>query len=159
MRRPALILAAASLLLVAMAAPVLAAPVDCGLTVEPAQGPPGTEFVFAGAGYTPTLLTLEQNGAEPRVTELDLHGADPFEIRLIATEEDTGRWNATASIPDTECAGATSFKVTLPSTATIDVAGPSDGVSRNAILLGMSVLITSFLFAARYFYGRFAPRA
>ncbi|MEO7118279.1 MAG: hypothetical protein ABIZ34_04835 [Candidatus Limnocylindrales bacterium] len=159
MKRPAGMLLGASLFIAAFAAPALAGPVDCALSVTPAQGPPGTEFVFAGAGYTPTRLTLHQSGAEARVSELDLHGADPFEIRLIATDEDAGRWRATASIPATECAGEVMFKVTLPPTATIDLAvDDSRGLSRTANLLGLSALISVFLFAAWHFGGRFAHR-
>ncbi len=131
----------------------------CTLSVSPASGPPGTEFVFSGSGYTPTRLTLRQPGKDPRVTELSLNGADPFTISLVATDKDSGHWTAVASIPGTDCAGAAAITVTLPPTATAGASTDSQtGNQRLAVLFGMSCLITLFLFATRFFHGRFTQR-
>jgi hypothetical protein len=154
-RTAATVLGVSLLILLPLAGPVAAGSDECQLSVTPTEGPPGTQFVFSGSGYTPTLLTLRQEGKEPIVQELDLGDEDPFEIELVAMEEHAGRWTAIASIPDTECAGRAVLRVTLPSTATLAEAA---GTNRMAALLGVSGVLILFVFAARFFLARSARR-
>jgi hypothetical protein len=118
------VLALGVLLLTAMATAVQAGSAACTLSVTPESGPPGTEFVFSGSGYTPTTLTLTQGDKPPRVVPLDLGSADPFTFPLVATQSDVGRWKVVASTDDPACAGMAVIKVTLPPTATVDAPAP-----------------------------------
>jgi hypothetical protein len=154
-RTAATVLGVSLLILLPIAGTVSAGSAECQLSVTPTAGPPGTQFVFSGSGYTPTLLTLRQEGKDPIVQELDLGDDDPFRIELVALEEHAGRWTAIASIPDTECAGRAVLRVTLPGTSALTDAA---GTERSAILLGMSGLLALFLFAARFFLARPAQR-
>ncbi len=152
---------ASVLVLGAMAvSPTLAAePETCSLSVTPSEGPPGTEFVFSGSGYTPTHLTLKQRGSPPRVTELDLEGADPFEIPVLATEAEAGRWTVIASIEGTECAGRASINVILPDTAPLAGAPTADGPAQPIVLLAFGALSALFIACAWLLMRRFARPA
>lgn len=121
-RMGAAVLALGMLLLTVMAPAIQAA--TCTLSVTPESGPPGTEFIFSGSGYTPTALKLTQGDRPPRVVPLDLGSEDPFSFPLIATQADVGRWKVVASADDPACAGTAVIRVTLPSTATVDAAAP-----------------------------------
>jgi hypothetical protein len=139
----------------------LAAEAPCELAVSPTSGPPGTEFVFSGSGYTPTQLTLRQKGADPRVVDLDLDSADPFEIPFVATEADAGRWSVTASIPETECAGRAVVDVTLPPTSSLAevTATPATGLDRGVLFAGFAAMVAIFALAAGVIMSRLARRA
>jgi hypothetical protein len=112
----------AILLLAAMSPTVQAGSAACALSVTPDSGPPGTEFTFSGSGYSPTTLTLRQDGKPPRVAPLDLGGADPFSFPLVGKQTDVGKWKVVASVADTECAGSAVIRVTLPPTDTVSAA-------------------------------------
>ncbi len=121
-RRRGAVLALGILLLAAMSPAVEATPAGCALSVTPDSGPPGTEFTFSGSGYTPTTLTLKQDGKPPRVVPLSFGTDDPFSFPLIATQTDVGKWKVVASTADGSCAGAVVIRVTLPPTSTLDAA-------------------------------------
>lgn len=161
MRRITSILLGSALLISLPAGSALAADASCELAVSPASGPPGTEFVFSGSGYTPTQLTLRQKGVQPRVVDLDLDSADPFEIPFVATEADAGRWSVIASIPDTECAGKAVVNVTLPPTNSLAevTASAPDGPDRGLLFAGFAAIVSIFVLTAGFFMGRLARRA
>jgi hypothetical protein len=147
------VLALGMLLLTAMAPAAQAGSAACTLSVTPESGPPGTEFVFSGSGYTPTTLTLRQDGKPPRVVPLDLGTADPFSIPLLATQSDVGKWKVVASTDNPACSGIAEIKVTLPSTATIDAPDPALPNQDPAIaaFAGLAVL---FLVSTQLLYRR-----
>lgn len=146
MRRVTAYLILLTLALGAGSMPVVAAAAeDCSLAVTPTEGPPGTEFVFTGSGYSPTVLTLKQKGSEARVSQLDLGGADPFEIKLLATEAEAGQWTVIASIPGTECAGRATIDVVLPDTSS--AADPTTPAAPSVPLMAAFVGL-AFLFLA-----------
>ncbi len=159
MRRVTAYLILITLALGAGAMPVVAAAAeDCSLAVTPTEGPPGTEFVFTGSGYSPTVLTLKQKGSEARVSQLDLGGADPFEIKLLATEAEAGQWTVIASIPGTECAGRATIDVVLPDTSSATDPTGSQGpdLPMLASLVGLALV---FLASGWSIRGRLARRA
>lgn len=160
MRPMTTILASLLLLSVMGASPALAAePESCSLSVTPSKGPPGTQFVFSGSGYTPTQLTLKQRGTKPHAMELDLKGADPFQIPFLATEAEAGRWTVIASIPDTECAGRASINVILPDTAPVAEAPASHAPAQPIVLAAFGILGALFLASAWLLTRRFTRRA
>lgn len=161
MRRMTSILLGSALLISLPGGAALAAEAPCELAVSPTSGPPGTEFVFSGSGYTPTQLTLRQKGADPRVVDLDLDSADPFEIPFVATEADAGRWSVTASIPETECAGRAVVDVTLPPTSSLAevTATPATGLDRGVLFAGFAAMVAIFALAAGVIMSRLARRA
>jgi len=116
-------LGAVTLLLLMASLPAAAAePTDCVLNVEPMVGQAGTQFNLSGEGYSPTQLTLQKNDGRETTVELELGGADPFEIPIGSSPGDEGRWRATASIPGTDCSATATFRVTL-----LDTAAPPAG--------------------------------
>lgn len=141
------LLSTLSLLLLSLAAssPVLAqrGP-DCELSVKPRSGGPGTEFVFSGAGYSPTRIVLKRDGGPTRTVRVTPGESDAFTIRLVAGQDDTGIWKATAIEPD-GCRASASFRVGLPPTSTID--GVDDGM-RGAALAGFAALGALFVAAS-----------
>ena len=136
------VLALGMLLLTATAPAVQAGSAACTLSVTPESGPPGTEFVFSGSGYTPTTLTLTQGDKPPRVAPLELGTADPFSFPLLATQSDVGKWKVVASTDDPACAGMAVIRVTLPPTATVDAPVPvvADQAPAIAAFAGLAVL-------------------
>ncbi len=127
----------AALLLAGAATSVLAAgPPGCEVRVEPKIGEAGTEFILSGAGYTPTLLTLHKNNGRQTAVELDLDGADPFEIPIGSRPGDEGLWTATVSVEAGECTATVTFRVTLLDTATGDAIRRGSGLP-----LGLYVLV------------------
>jgi hypothetical protein len=120
----------------------------CDLTVKPAAGPPGTEFVFRGSGYSPTELQLTRQGSPTRVVPLSLDGADPFHFSVVAGDGDVGKWKAVAMDAAAGCDGMAVIRVTLPGTFTIDDALAVDRtpvLAAFAGLAGVFVLTTGFL--------------
>jgi hypothetical protein len=151
-------IATAVLALIVVFAPVAAAD-DCKLTVKPQHGPPGTQFVFTGRGFTPTVLRLKQDGRPAKSLDLSLGDQDPFTIKLLAGEKDTGRWRATAtdtSSPD-GCSASTTFRVTLPSTATV-AAGIAD-TDRTPVIAALGLLALVFVVASATLLPRIARAA
>lgn len=146
-RMGGVVLALGLLLLATVAPAVQAAASACTLSVTPASGPPGTQFVFSGQGYTPTTLTLTRDGKPPRTLPLNLGGADPFTIPFVAADGDVGRWKVVASVEGSSCAGTAAIKVTLPSTSTststLDAAAPPVAANQApgiAAFAGLAVL-------------------
>lgn len=133
------------LLTLAASAPALAqSGSDCTLSVNPKRGGPGTEFVFSGAGYSPTRIVLKRDGGPSKTVEITPDGTDEFTVRLVAGQNDTGAWRATAIEPD-GCRASVSFRVGLPPTATIG--GVDDGM-RGAALAGFAALGALFVAAS-----------
>ncbi len=128
------------------AAPVAAAePPSCSVRVDPASGPAGSEFILSGAGYTPTHVTLQKNGGRQTTVELDLGGADPFEIPIGSRSGDEGLWNATVFVDGTGCRATVPFRVTLLST---DVsAGIADPSRDDRLPLALYLLVVGMGFA------------
>jgi len=139
-------------LLTAVSPAVQAGSAACTLSVTPVSGPPGTQFIFSGSGYTPTTLTLTQDGRPPRVLPLDLASADPFQIPLVAAQSDVGKWHVVASTDDPACAGMAVIKVTLPPTSTLDapaapiVANHGPAIAAFAGLAVLFLVSTQLLF-------------
>jgi len=133
------------LLTLAASAPTLAqGGDDCTLSVKPRNGGPGTEFVFRGSGYAPTRLVLKREGAPTKTVQVTPSDADDFTIRLVAGQDDTGSWTATAVEPDV-CRASASFGVGLPPTSTMEAA--DDGM-RGAALAGFAALGVLFVAAS-----------
>jgi hypothetical protein len=118
-RIPAHVTSAAvlSLLLAALgsSAALAAEPEACSLTVEPEAAAAGAQFTLSGAGYSPTQLTLEADSGRRTTIELELEGADPFEIPVASHVGDEGAWTATVHAGP-GCQASASFLVTLRST-------------------------------------------
>ena len=144
------VLALGMLLLTAMAPAVQAGSAACTLSVTPDSGPPGTEFMFSGSGYTPTTLTLTQDGKPPRVVPLDLGSADPFSFPLVATQTDVGKWKVVASTADPACAGMAVIKVTLPPTATVDA--PAAVIANAPAIAAFAGLAVLFLVSTQLLF-------
>lgn len=123
---------------------------NCDLTVEPSSGPPGTEFVFSGSGYSPTELQLTRDGAAPRVVPLSLAGADPFEFSIVAGDDDVGKWKAAAVDATAGCQGIATIRIALPGTSTLDALAPADKTPVLAAFAGLAgVFMISVAFLLR----------
>lgn len=114
----------------------MAAGSTCTMTVNPASGPPGTQFTFSGSGFTPTHFSLSQ-GKTTRGVSVSLNGADPWTYAFVAGDNDTGRWKVTASAANGGCQATSQIRVTLPSTATNDPLAPADQSPALAALAGL----------------------
>jgi hypothetical protein len=156
MRTTRLSLTGVSIISLLMLALVAATPAsaqegaDCVLKVRPGQGAPGSEFVFTGSGYQPDKLVLRREGGPTRTLELEPTEEDPFTIRILAGQGDSGVWKATAIETDV-CKASVTFSVGLPPTATI---GGPDEVDRSAALaafagLGVLFVLSSFIVLPR----------
>jgi hypothetical protein len=109
---------------------------DCEVSVEPRVAQAGTVFTLRGEGYTPTTLTLQKNDGRQTAVELDLDGADPFEIPIGSNVGDEGRWRATVAVADSDCSATVTFRVTLLDTSTLsDVAARGSGLPPLAFVL------------------------
>lgn len=131
-------LAASSIaaLLLSIGAAGVSAAEDCAVAVTPRVAPAGAVFTITGSGFTPTMLTLEKNGAAAGSHSLDLGSDDPWEFPLRSRPGDEGRW--TAVMTSGTCRASAGFRVTLrntdaASTASSDV--DSRGVPLAALLL------------------------
>lgn len=127
-----------------------AATSDCAVTVQPASGPPGTQFTLKGNGYTATGFILSRGKTTKSLT-VDLAGADPWTYSFVAADSDVGRWKVTAEVGDSTCTGVANIHVTLPSTSTLDPATPTDRTPEIAALAG---LIIVFVFSAGLLFRR-----
>jgi hypothetical protein len=121
----------------------------CELNVKPAAGPPGTEFVFSGSGYSPTELRLTRAGADPRVVPLNLAGVDPWSVSIVAGDGDVGKWKAMAVDAAAGCEGVATIRVTLPGTSTLD-----DGVDRTPVVAAFAGLAGVFVVSAAFLMRR-----
>jgi hypothetical protein len=109
---------------------------DCEVLVEPRVAQAGTVFTLRGEGYTPTTLTLQKNDGRETAVELELDGADPFEIPIGSNVGDEGRWRATVAVAGTDCSATVSFRVTLLDTSTLsDAAARGGGLPPLAFVL------------------------
>lgn len=99
--------------------PTVAAQSDCKLTVDPQVATAGSQFHLHGSGFTPTQLILQKAGGQPVTVDLDLGGADPFDIPVGSRQGDEGEWTATAALPGT-CSPSVVFTATLQSTDVVD---------------------------------------
>jgi hypothetical protein len=129
-------------LLLASALPALAS--DCEVSVEPRVAESGTVFTLRGAGYTPTILTLQKSDGRETAVELDLDGADPFEIPIGSSVGDEGRWRATVAVAGTDCSATVTFRVTLLDTSTLSevAVGRSGGLPPLAFVLAAVLAFT-----------------
>lgn len=143
------VLVAALLLLVAIPA---AAQSGCSLTVSPRSGPPGTQFVFTGKGFTSDSMTLTRKGETPRTLPLTEGDKDPFTVKLIGGDGDVGAWRAVAA----GCKDPATFRVNLPSTATIADAQRTVPPDRTPALLAFALLSVVFLGASAFLLPRVA---
>lgn len=132
---------------------------DCDLSVSPTEGPPGTEFVFSGSGYSPTQFTLRQAGTEPVVFDPELGGVDPWEFPFVATEAEAGRWAVIASIPETECAGKVVIRVNLPDTSIVAKPTEPPIPQGQGLILAAGGLVALFILATGLFVRRVSLRA
>lgn len=128
--------ALAAMLLVPAAGVADAGTTACSMTVDPAAGPPGTQFTFKGSGYIPTEFRLTQ-GSIKRVVAVELNGADPWTYSFVAGDGDVGRWKVVAAVGDTGCQAVVHIRVSLPPTSTLDPSAPSDRTPALAALAGM----------------------
>lgn len=149
--RPIRLAALAGLVALLGAGPASAAEPECALSVEPKIAVAGTQFVLSGSGYTPNQLILQKDDGPQTTIELDLAGADPFEIPIDSKPGDEGLWTATVSGTDGECSATTAFRVTLRSTAMFDelIAGRPGGPLLPLYLLVLGLGFTLGLLAAR----------
>ena len=141
----------AALLLLTLAAAPVAAQGDCSLTVTPRSGPPGTQFVFTGTGFTSTSMTLTRQGEPPRTLDLTAD-TDPFTVKLIGGEGDAGKWHAVAE----GCSKGTTFRVTLPPTATSLNAGSGSTEDRSPVIAAFGLLAMLFLGVTTFLLPRVA---
>jgi hypothetical protein len=138
----------ALLLMAATGVSLAEAAATCDLTVKPASGPPGTEFVFSGSGYSPTELRLTRDGAAPRVVPLSPAGADPFQFSIVAGDADVGKWKAVAVDAAKNCEGTATIRIVLPGTSTLAESAPADKtpvLAAFAGLAGVFVLSAAFI--------------
>lgn len=102
-------------------------PAECEVAVAPRVGEAGTVFTLSGEGYTPTQLVLRKDGGRETAVELELDGADPFEIPIGSRTGDEGVWRATVAVADSECSATVTFRVTLLDTSTLSEGGGRGG--------------------------------
>ena len=128
----------------------LAAGTDCTMTVDPASGPPGTQFTFNGSAFTPTEFRLTQ-GSVKKVVPVELSGADPWEYSFVAGDADVGKWKVVAADGADGCQATAQIRVTLPPTSTIDPTASPDKLPALAALLGLAVV---FVVSAGWLFRR-----
>lgn len=120
----------------------------CSMTVTPSAGPPGSQFVFKGNGFTPTEFRITQ-GTINRVVKPGLGTADPWTYSFVAGDADVGRWKVIAT--DGRCQATAFIRVTLPPTATVEPTAPPDRAPLMAALAGLSLV---FLISAALIFRR-----
>jgi hypothetical protein len=125
---------------------------DCTLSVSPAQGPAGSQFVLHGSGYTPDRLILRRASGEPASFDLDLGPADPFEIPIASKPGDEGRWRASVLDEDTGCRASTYFRVTLQPTDMLQdlLTAPGGGVPPAVYLVIVAAAFCAGTLVARF---------
>jgi hypothetical protein len=134
-------LGALGLLFIAAGSAAAAEPDDCRLAVQPTVGAAGTQFTLSGEGYTPTGLTLQKNDGRETIVDLELAGADPFEIPIGSRAGDEGLWKATAVVAGTSCSATATFRVTLLSTDVLS--GLIGGLDREGMPLAVYILVVA----------------
>jgi hypothetical protein len=128
-----------AMLLVPAAGIANAAGATCSMTVDPASGPPGTQFTFKGSGFTPTEFRLTQ-GTAKKVVAVELNGADPWEYAFVGMDADVGRWKVVAAVDGSGCQAVAHIRVGLPSTSTVLQAATPDKTPALAALAGLTIV-------------------
>jgi hypothetical protein len=123
----------------------------CVVTVDPQAAAGGTVFTFTGSGFAPTQMELQKGKEAPTVNDIDLAGADPWQVTVQSRAGDEGAWTATFD-EEEGCSVSVQFRVTLSDTDFIsDLIGDRPGGSVPALLV---LLVAAFgvgggLFVAR----------
>src|SRR6266540_1536826 len=73
---------------------VRAADSDCVVTVDPQAAAGGMVFTFSGSGFGPTHMTLQKDEEIPTISDLDVAGADPWQVTVQSRNGDEGAWKA-----------------------------------------------------------------
>src|SRR5687767_5514519 len=134
-----------------LAVQVRAADGECVVTADPQAAAGGSVFTFSGSGFQPTHMTLQKDEETPTVSDIDVAGADPWQVTVQSRNGDEGGWTATFDV-ESGCSVTVQFRVTLTDTALItDLLGGTPAGSVPALLL---VLVAGFgvgggLFLAR----------
>jgi hypothetical protein len=133
-------LLALGMTIAALAQPVVAQS-TCQLSVEPKAAVAGTTFQLHGSGFSPTQLIVRKDGDEATTIDLDLKGADPFDIPIGSKQGDEGTWHATVTLPGT-CSASITFSVTLQPTDTVsDAVGALTREQDGHLPLGVYLLV------------------
>lgn len=129
----------------------VAAQSQCQLSVDPTMAVAGATFKIHGSGFTPAQLILQREGGQPNTIDLDLKGADPFDIPIGSNKGDEGVWHATASLPGT-CSPSVVFTVTLQQTDTVTDAVALLTTQQNEHLpIGIYILVIAVGFSGGAF--------
>ena len=141
----------ALVLLCLLAVQVRAADGVCVVTVDPQAAAGGTVFTFTGSGFAPTQMALQKDKDAPTVNDIDLAGADPWQVTVQSRAGDEGAWTATFD-EEEGCSVSVQFRVTLSDTDLVsDLLGNRTEGSVPALLF---LLVAAFgvgggLFVAR----------
>ena len=107
---------------------------ECDVEVSPKAAAAGSVFVFSGSGFQPTSLELQKNDDEPVAHTLNVGGEDPWDVTVRSRLGDEGRWIATFTDEDADCAATTEFRVTLASTDVVDDLAAAAAETRPAVI-------------------------
>ena len=88
---------------------------DCQVTVDPQAAAGGSVFTFSGSGFLPTHMTLQKDDEAPTVSDINVGGADPWQVTVQSRNGDEGGWKATFDA-DSGCEVTVQFRVTLTDT-------------------------------------------
>src|SRR5687768_6581591 len=88
---------------------------ECVVTADPQAAAGGSVFTFSGSGFQPTRMTLQKNEDPPTVSDIDVAGADPWQLTVQSRNGDEGGWKATFDV-DGGCSVTVQFRVTLTDT-------------------------------------------
>jgi hypothetical protein len=94
---------------------VRAADSDCVVTADPQAAAGGSVFTFSGSGFAPTHMTLQKDADAPTVNDIDVAGADPWQVTVQSRAGDEGGWQATFD-EEGGCSVTVQFRVTLTDT-------------------------------------------
>lgn len=101
----------------------------CNVTVDPISAVGGASFNFSGSGFVPTKMSLQKGTGAPIVNDLDLGGADPWQVAVQSRAGDEGTWTASFEAPGS-CTASVFFEVVLASTdAEVDVAAEANATN------------------------------
>lgn len=98
-----------------LAVQVRAADTECVVTADPQAAAGGSIFTFSGSGFVPTHMTLQKDEETPTVSDIDVAGADPWQVTVQSRNGDEGAWKATFDV-DGGCSVSAQFRVTLTDT-------------------------------------------
>jgi hypothetical protein len=94
---------------------VMAADADCVVTVDPQAAAGGSVFTFSGSGFQPQHMVLQKDEETPTTSDIDVAGADPWQVTVQSRNGDEGAWKATFDV-DGGCSVTVQFRVTLTDT-------------------------------------------